>query len=484
MSTLLQDLRYSVRLLLKTPGFTAIAVLVLALGIGANTAVFTIVDTLLLRPGVAEGGEGELVGIYSRDHTRPDSYRAFSYPNFQDIRERATGFSHVTAFSVSFVGIGEGEVTRRSFAAVVPANYFATLNGDLMAGRTFTADEERPGSQAASAIVSHQYWQSHGSDSALVGKTIKVNGKPFTVVGITRRGFTGTSVMVSPEVWVPTGAYELVDTDLVRDTGAMPLGDRRNQALMVVGRLKPGVTQAAAAAPLEALSRQLEEAYPAENKNQRLTLHTLSRTSISTNPQDESELVAPFAILMAMAAIVLLIACLNLANMMLARATARRKEIALRLALGGSRARIVRQLLTEASLLSLVAGVLGVLVGYWGISLLVSSLLPLSPIPLTFDARPDIRVMAAALLFAALSTMLFSLGPGLKLARTDAVPELKEQAGEAPSGRRGRWFGARSLLVATQAHFTDATGLLSHFYLPTADHVPLWTVLSAHMAIA
>ncbi|RPJ56164.1 MAG: FtsX-like permease family protein, partial [Acidobacteria bacterium] len=185
---------------------------------------------------------------------------------------------------------------------------------------------------------------------------------------------------------------------------------------------------------------------------------------------------APFAILMAMAAIVLLIACLNLANMMLARATARRKEIALRLALGGSRARIVRQLLTEASLLSLVAGVLGVLVGYWGISLLVSSLLPLSPIPLTFDARPDIRVMAAALLFAALSTMLFSLGPGLKLARTDAVPELKEQAGEAPSGRRGRWFGARNLLVATQVALSlallTAAGLFTRGALKAGDADP------------
>ncbi len=283
-------------------------------------------------------------------------------------------------------------------------------------------------------------------------------------------------MIVSPDVWVPTGADELVDNDFMRDTGPMPLADRRNQALMLVGRLKPGVTQAAAAAPLEALSKQLEEAYPAENKNQRLTVHTLSRTSISTNPQDESELVAPFAILMAMAAIVLLIACLNLANMMLARGTARRKEIAIRLALGGSRVRIVRQLLTEASLLALVAGVLGVVLGYWGISLLVSSLLPLSPIPLTFDARPDIRVMAAALLFAALSTMLFSLGPGLKLARTDAVPELKEQAGEAPSGRRGRWFGARNLLVATQVALSlallTAAGLFTRGALKAAEANP------------
>ena len=476
MSSLLQDLRYSLRLLLKTPGFSATAVLVLALGIGANTAVFTIVNTLLLRPPTAELAPGELVGIYSHDHTRPDSYRAFSYPSFQDIRERATVFSHVTGFTVTFVGLGEGEVTRRSFAAVVPANYFATLNGDLMAGRTFTADEERPGSQAASAIVSHEYWKSHGSDPNLVGKTIKINSKPFTVVGVTKPGFTGTSVIVSPEVWVPTGAYEMVDTDMVRDSGPAPLSDRRNTALMVVGRLKPGVTQAAAAAPLEALSKQLEEAYPAENKNQRLTVHTLSRTSISTSPQDESDLVAPFAVLMAMAGIVLLIACLNLANMMLARGTARRKEIALRLALGGGRGRILRQLLTEASLLSLVAGAFGIVLGYWGISLLVSSLLPASPIRLTFDARPDIRVIGAALLFSVLSTMLFSLGPGWKLARTNALPELKEQAGEGPSGGRGRWFGARNLLVATQIALSlallTAAGLFTRGALKAGEADP------------
>ena len=476
MSSLFQDLRYSVRLLLKTPAFSATAVLVLALGIGANVAVFTLVDTLLLRPRDGAAAPGELVGIYRDDRTRPDSYNGFSYPALLDIRERATIFSHVSGFSATFVGMGEGDVARRTFAAVVPGNYFTTLGTELMSGRTFTADEERPGSQATSAIVSYDYWKSHGSDPALVGKTVKINARPYTVVGIARAGFTGTSVMVSPDVWLPTGAYELVDSDITRDTVAKPLSDRSNGALLMVGRLKPGITQAAAAAPLEALARQLEEAYPAENKNLRLTVHSLSRVSISTNPQDDSDMIAPFAILMLMAGIVLLIACLNLANMMLARGTARRKEIAMRLALGGSRGRIVRQLLTEASMLSLVAGVLGVVLGYWGISVLVSSLLPLSPIPLTFDARPDLRVAGATLLFCALSTVLFSLGPGWKLARTDALPELKEQAGEAPRGRRGRWFGARNLLVATQIALSlgllTAAGLFTRGALKAGEADP------------
>ncbi len=451
MSNLLQDLRYSVRLLLKTPGFSLTAILVLALGIGANAAVFTLANVLLFRPAAGSDRPGRIVGIYSQDKTRPDSYRGFSYPAYADIRDRNASFSDVMAFSLSLVGVGEGETTRRTFAAAVTRNYFSTLGVDLASGRTFTPEEERPDSQAAVAIVSDQYWKRHADGGgSLLGRTIRVNSRPFEIVGVAPPGFTGTSVMVSPEVWVPIGALPLIENDFMRGDGPASVADRRSQNLLVVGRLKPGVTEADANAPLRPLSEQLEKAYPAENKNQLLTAHRLPRVSISDSPQGDGEFGTLFTMLMGMAAIVLVVASLNLANMMLARGTARRKEIAMRLALGGGRGRIVRQLLTEGLTLSLIGGAAGLLVGYLGMSLLASSALPYSPVPLVFDGRPDVRVVGATLAFCVLSALVFSLGPAWKLARTDVVPELKEQAGEDTRSGRLRWLSARNIMVATQ----------------------------------
>ncbi len=450
MSNLIQDLRHSVRLLLKNPGFSLTAILVLALGIGANAAVFTLVNELMFRPLVGSQRPGQAVGIYSHDHTRPNSYRGFSYPAYVDIRDRSDSFSHVMAFTLSFIGIGEGDATRRTFAVTASRNYFAALGVDLMAGRTFTEEEERPDSRIPVAIVSYSYWKSHGADLSMLGKTIRLNSRPYTIIGIAPRGFTGTSALIAPEAWVPIGANELVQNDFMRgDGGVRTLADRRNEGLMVVGRLKPGLTPEGIAPSLKILSGQLEREFPAENKNQLLSAARLSRVSISTNPRTSEEFGSTFGLLMAMAAIVLVVSCLNLANMTLARGTARRKEIAMRLALGGGRGRIVRQLLTEGLMLSLVGGAFGLLLAYWGVSLLVATLLPLSPVPLAFDATPDVRIMGATLAFSVLSTLVFSLGPAWKLSRTSVVSELKEQGGEDSRGRL-RVFSARNLLVGTQ----------------------------------
>jgi predicted permease len=451
MSDFIQDLRLSLRLLFKNPGFTLTAVLVLALGITANAAVFTLVNTLMFKPLVGSERPGQTAGIYSHDHTRPNSYRGFSYPGYTDIRDNPTSFSHVTAFTLSFVGIGEGDATRRAFASIVARNYFQTLGVDLLAGRTFSDDEERPGSKVAVAVVSHPYFKSHGGDLSLLGKTVKVNSRPYTIVGIAPRGFTGTSALISPDVWLPIGANELVENDFMRDGSvATSLADRRNQALMVIGRLKPGLTSETAAPSLKALSARLEQAYPAENKNQLLTAYPLSRLSITTNPQTKDDLGGAFAMLTGMAVIVLVVASLNLANMMLARGTARRKEIAMRIALGGGRGRIIRQLLTEGLMLSVIGGAVGLLLGYWGVNVLVATLLPLSPVPLQVDVAPDLRVLGATLAFCVLSTVVFGLGPAWKLSRTSVVAELKEQVGE--DRRAGvRWLpSGRNLLVATQ----------------------------------
>ena len=445
----MQDLKFSFRLLLKTPGFSLTAILVLALGIGANAAVFTLVNELMLKPIGKGADSGRIVGVYSHDSTKPDSYRGFSYPGYTDIRDRSELFTHVAAFDMALVGLGEGEATRRTFAAMCTGRYFAVLGLSLMNGRTFTAEEERPLSQAAVTIVSYEYWKSHGADPALIGKTVRINMRPFTVIGILPRGATTSSSLISPEVWLPLGARELVANDFMQqDDGRRPLNDRRNTSLMVYGRLKPGVTEEAAAKPLEGLSKQLEAEYPAENRHQVLTVHSLSRTSISTSPQDDTDMGVSFVVLMGMAAVVLLIASLNLANMMLARGSARRKEIAMRLALGAGRQQVIRQLLTEGFMLSLVGGVFGLLIGYWGVSWLASSLVPIAPVPVTINTTPDFRVLLATFGFCVLATLMFGLGPAFKLSRASVVNELKEQAGEAPTRRR--WFAGRNVLVGAQ----------------------------------
>lgn len=452
MSTLFQDARFSIRLLLKNPAFSLTAILVLALGIGVNAAVFTLVNVLFFRPMPGRDRPGDVVGIYTHDRTKPDSYRGFSYPGYVDVRDHNRSFSRVMGFSIAFVGLGEADAVRRTFASTITRNYFETLGVDLLAGRTFSEEEERPGSMATVAIVSYPYFKSHGGDLGILGRTVRVNSRPFTIVGVAPRGFTGTSSIASPEVWLPVGANELVENDFMREeSSAKSIADRRSEALLLVGRLKPGLTAQAAEPALAMLSSELERAYPAENRNQVLSVQALPRQSISTSPQNDADggTIGSFAMLAGMAAIVLVIACLNLANMMLARGSARRKEIAMRLALGGGRGAIVRQLLTEGLILSLIGGAFGLLLGYWAIDALMATILPLSPIPITFDGTPDVRVVGATFVFAVLSTVVFGLGPAWKLSRTSVVAELKEQGGEE-SPKRVRWFSARNLLVATQ----------------------------------
>ena len=348
----LQDLRFGARTLIKTPGFTVVAVLVLALGIGANSAMFSLVNAILLRP--LAGKADELVGLYSHDRTRPkSSYRGFAYANYADIRDGNDVFESLLAHTFAMVGVPNGDTTRQTFIEVVSSNYFDALGAPLAAGRSFTREEEQPSARIPVAIVRHER-------AELLGRTIKVNAIDFTVVGVAPRNFTGTMALISPELWLPLGMFDVVVNDIFKKTGS-GLADRSNLALVLAGRLKPGVTLAAADARLDALSRQLERAYPAENKEQVLTVSPLPRLSTSTSPSTDSGPAAMSALLMGLSGVVLLIASLNIANMLLARGSARRKEIAIRLAVGGGRGRIVRQLLTEGLLLALAGAAGGLL---------------------------------------------------------------------------------------------------------------------------
>jgi predicted permease len=441
-----QDLRFATRLLLKSPGFSSVAVLVLALGIGANTAVFSIVNAMMFQP-IPTDGPG-IVGIYNRDTTRPDSYRAFSWADYEVVRSGREVFDDVLGQTMTMVGVSEGEKTRRSFVSVVTASYFSTLGVRLAAGRDFTVDEERPGAEILVVIVGHQVARKTGvAPDALVGQTIRINTRDFTVIGVTPEGFAGTMALIAPEFWLPTGVYETVSDEMITGDQTRSLSSATHRPLILVGRLREGMSMDTATAMLPVLSRQMVEAQPSENKGRDLVVQKLPRLSISTSPQTDTSTATLGVMLMGMAGLVLLIACLNLANMLLARGTARRKEIALRLALGSGRARVVRQLLTESLLIALVGGAAGLMLAIWGTRLLTSTFATILPLVVTFDASPDVRVLGATIGFCVLSTILAGLAPAWRVTRPDVLPDLKEQPTEHGSGRR---FSMRNMLVVGQ----------------------------------
>lgn len=449
-------------MLLAKPGFTAAAVLVLALGIGANSAVFSLVNAFLFKPLHIEKPE-QLAGLYSRDTKHPDSYRGFSYPNYVDIRDHNPAFSSLAALNLALIGIQEGDATRRSFAAVVSSNYFSTLGVTLAKGRPFLASDEQPGGELT-AIVNHSFWEKKGEDPQLIGKPLRINGHVFTIIGITPKGFTGTTALVTPEMFLPLNAYGLVMNDF--DGQVKPLSARDNHALMLIGRLMPGLTPQAADATLAVVASQMEKAYPAENKDHTLLARPLSRSGFSTSPQSDASLRVPSIMLLSLAAVILLIASLNLANMMMAKGTARRKEIAIRLAIGGGRRRIVRQLVTEGLLLAILGGAVGLVAASWSTTLLIQSLSRLAPIDIVYDARPDVRVLAFTLLFCALSTVVFALFPAWKLSKPDVWIDLKEHTGEDSAGRKRRLFSRDNMLVMAQLSLSlmmlAAAGLFVH----------------------
>jgi len=448
MTALFVDLRYSLRRLAKQPGFTCVAVLVLALGIGADTAVFGITNALLLKPRPGLGDT--LVGLYSRDREQPGVYQAFSYPTFADLRDRTDVFASLTAHNYALVGITEHDTTRRAFIDIVTANYFDAFGVSLALGRTFTAEEERPGANRAVAVLSYVAWKRQGGGTDVLGRTIRVNQRDVTIVGVAPAGFAGSVMILMPELFVPTGMYDALSNDFLREGQPETLADRRHHGLIVLARLQPGVTVGTAQPILDGIAANLERAYPAENKNQGLLVAPLSRVSASTSPQTDRQLTAVATVLLGMSGIVLVIASLNLANMLLASGGARRKEIAIRRALGGCRRRLVQQLLTESFVLALAGGAAGLLLAWGVLRLLGSTLLPALPFTFNFDATPDARVVAATLSFCLISTLCFGLGPAWKLARTDALPELKEHAGEWQP-RRGRFrLASRDILVMGQ----------------------------------
>jgi predicted permease len=445
MGSWLGDVSVSVRQLAKAPGFTAAAVVVLALGIGLNAAMFTLVYAFGLM-GRPYADPDRVVQLYSSQTAQPDAYRAFSYPAYRAIVDGSSPFAGVLAHSPTIVGLSEGGTSRRTFAVLASRNYFEVLGVPIVSGRGFTADEDRPGQDIPVAIATWSYWQRNGFDPNLVGSTIRVNERPFTIVGITPRGFTGTMMVLAPELFLPLGVFHTLSTLQENEqTRTLDRADAYN--LFLVGRLGNGVTMAAASDRLATAGQGLAREFPGAYQDARLTLSPLPRFGTSTSPSDESVLGLLGAVMLALTGAVLLTVCLNLASMLMARGRARCKEFAIRMALGSGRARIVRQLLTEGLILSLAGGVGGVALGLLAIDRLIRAFAGALPIAIVLEGAVSPALVAATLICCLLATLWFALGPALRHSRADLVADLKPNAGEDPPDRRRRMLVRNPLLV-------------------------------------
>jgi predicted permease len=451
----MNDFRYAVRQLCKSPGFTSLAIVTLALGIGVNSAIFALVNGVVLRPMIPLRAE-EVVGIFTARQNASHDYRQFSHTEYRDLRENGGDlFADLAALEFGVAGIGRDHEMRRSFAFLTSENFFSLMGVQPMRGRFYTAEECRPNANIPVVVASYAFWKRMGARDDFIGSSLQINGQPYTVIGITPDGFSGVSALVAPDVWLPLGVHSHLGSAFADSETLHDLADPKNYALNLTARLRPGMTIETAKARLPALTQRFNAIQPSNAEGAReLQIHKPSRFSISTSPENDGPVTLIGTLMMAMAGAVLLIASLNLANMLLARGTARSKEIALRLAVGASRWRIVRQLLCEGLLLAICGGLVGLVVSAWCNDLLLHSLARLlGSVNFSFvvKLRPDTTVLAVTFLFCLIATMLFSLGPALKATKADLVNDLKQQAGEpARVGRFSRFFAARHILVMAQ----------------------------------
>ena len=434
LAELRQDLRYGLRTLRASPGFTAVAVLSLSLGICIVTSAFSELNGMVFRnlPGVPK--PEELVAL------QPPA----SYPNYQRYRERSDLFSSTFAYlaPVPF-GVSLGGRTERTWGHLVTPSYFPTLGIRPALGRVFGQEQEKPGG-APNVVVSYRFWQNHlGGLPAAIGATLRVNGQPCTVIGVGPKGFQGASpTLFGADLWLPVTvggrvAVELADNALERPNLTM---------FQVVGRLRPGVIEAHAASELDALARRLERERGDVNRD-RKGPRVLLLQGGKLIPLAKQDLPFVTTFLAVLSGMVLLIACSNVANMMLARAADRRKEIAVRLALGASRARLMRQLLTESMLVAAAAGVLGFLGSVWLMHGASQVRMP-TPMPIQYDLAPDGRVLLLTLVVTLFTGLAFGLIPAFRATRADLTPVLKE--GGAVRFFKYRRLSLRNLLVVQQ----------------------------------
>ena len=433
MDSLIKDIRYAVRSLIKRPGFMAIAVITLALGIGANTAIFSLVNTVLLR-SLPVDRPNEIVSVAVRG--KDDSMSAFSYPNFKDFRDRNDVLDGLLVYRFVPLSLSRSGLNERIWGYEVSGNYFDVLGVKAVQGRTFVSEEDKTKNSHPVVVISYDCWQRRFNGATdIVGKEVLINNHQFQVIGVAPQGFKGTEVIYTPEIWVTASMMEWVEP------GSTWIDRRGTRNFFGVGRLKSGVSAQQAEASLKLLAQQLAKEYPDTNEGQ-----TIMLTAPGFILPDLRGAVVNFSwVLMGAVGLVLLVTCTNLAGLMLARATDRRREIAIRLAMGANRLRLMRQLLTESILLSFVGGVVGVFLALWLIDMLLA-LKPPIDFPLALDVSVDWRVLLFSLAVSVVAGAIFGLAPALQATRPDVSRALKDTAAQGGAAR-GR---LRSVLVVAQ----------------------------------
>ncbi len=441
---LLRDVRYGTRSLLRSPAFTLAAVLTLAIGIGGNTVVFSIVNAVLLRPPPHVRAPEEVVQVFTSDFSGPP-YGSSSYPDFEEFRKQTTLFSGLAAVTFNPVGIGDGDEMQNDGVELVSADYFQVLGVTPAHGRFFVSDEGRVGAPAAVAILSHRLWrQRFGGDASVVGTSVRLNGRPFTVIGVAPAGYAGAIRGLDIGVWVPITAGELIGVP--RDH----LTNRGSRSLILVGRLASGTTVVRASAGMATVARNMAAAYPdwwldVTTHGRRVTV--LSEKETRVPPQVAGPVLGFVGLLMGTLVLVLLVCCANVAGLMLARSTRRAHEMGIRLSLGASRGRVARQLLTESILVAGAGAVTGTALAWLALRAIMAFEPPL-PMRVALDLHLDGRVFGFTLAVAVLTGVIFGMAPALRAGRQQVTGMLKGDA--VLTMVRGRRLSLQGLLVSGQ----------------------------------
>ena len=436
----MNDLKFAVRQLLKNPGFTAVVVLTLALGIGANTTIFSITNSLLLRPLPVREPE-RLVTLFTA-HEKQSDRNGTSYPDYRDLRDRNDVLQGLAAHFYYPMGVRTADRAEVVMGHMVSWNYFEVLGVSPAIGRAFLPEEDQAPGARPVVVLSHRFWQTRFlGDPEVIGKTVSVNSRPFTVVGIAPEGFTSLSTALAPDVWVPVAMIGQVLPWPIN------LEERFDTWLNVVGRLKPGVSLPQAQAALTVLGTSLASEFPAGDSVRSFTLMEAERNRLSTRDSTDG-VKRVFGLLSGVAGIVLLIACFNIANLQLARAVTRQREIALRLSLGASGGRVIRQLLTESLLLGLIGAGVGLGLARLGVDLLLA-LRPEEVFTLEFQLGLDGRVLGFTLGLTFLASTVFGLLPAWQTIRASHFRALKETSTSGPGPLKARL--QRALVVSQVA---------------------------------
>jgi len=473
METLRQDIRYAVRGLRKAPAFTLVALLTLAFGIGVNSSIFSVVNAILFRPLPVERPH-ELIDIYGRQSTS-SAHETHSYPNYLDYRSQTATLSDLIAYSNFFAHLSIEGSSDLVVGELVSDNYFRALGIRPALGRTFAPDEASAISASAYAVISDRFWRNKLAAAAdVVGKTFRMNGTVYTIVGVAPPEFRGMMPAVTAQMWIPATMAEKVEPLGNQRTSGRSTGDTRFEQrgrhwLWLKGRMKPGIQPAQVRAEFDGLVGRLAQTYPETMAKERIAV--IATRDVRINPDFDSTIAPAGMLLVAAVGLVLVVACANLANLMLARAAGRRREIAVRVALGAERKRLVRQLLTESLILALLGGALALPLAA-GLSGLITRVQPPLPIDLGLAVSPDWRVLVFTLGVAILTGVVFGLIPAIRASRPDLVPALKDASASA---RRHR-FELRDALVVVQIAVSLVLvvgGALMVRSLSAAGRVPL-----------